>query len=273
VVIEKPAILWLPAHSDNINVRPGGIMYEALVVHTTAGGKTVEQLGAWFGGGNIAAGLRGSTHYGVGTDGRISQHVQLWQQPIAHGQESGSTEPLVIANGTISANAWAIGCETLDGGVPGSCTEPQFQAIVHLFAWLWQTEILPHAAKTGAKLDRDHVLRHSELAPRSKPLCPSWPEERMKRLMVEMQRMLDSARPEPEPAPDPRDERIRRLEEHNRQLLETNNKLDVDKIGLRDAYTASVGSFDAFVTMGRTLQAQAEEAARSARKKIQQFGD
>lgn len=178
-MVERPPIIFIPAHSQNINTRPAGVRYEALVVHTTAGGSTIEQLGAWFGGGNIAAGLRGSTHFGVDRTGRIGQFVDLSQQPIAHGQESGSTAKLVRDNPGVSANAWAIGVEHLDAGSPGSVTPAQVEASAWLMAWLWETVIAPHAATTGAVLDRDHLLQHRDLAPVSKPLCASWPEVRM----------------------------------------------------------------------------------------------
>lgn len=254
--VEKPPIVWLPAHPDNVNVRNQNVRFEAIVWHTTAGGTTIEQLGLWFGGGNLRAGLSGSTHYGIGTDGRISQHVSLTARPIAHGAESGATSRLAQENNAVgaSSNDWGIGIEILDGGVPGAMTDAQFASAAWLAAFLWQTEIEPHADFTGAVLDREHILGHYELAPVSKPICPSWPKERWGRMIDEIRSLLAQDKP----VPDPRDAQIAAL--------------TAGKIGLRDAYTASVGSLDAMAGVGRTITAQAEQAARSARDAIQRFG-
>jgi hypothetical protein len=189
-MVPRPDIIFIAAHPNNINVRPAGVLYEGLVVHTTAGSSTIAQLGAWFGGGNLAEGKSGSTHFGVDREGRIGQFVQLDQQPIAHGAESASTAAILQGNNGISTNAYLIGVEHLDAGIPGSVTDAQLEASAWLMAWLWETEIAPHAATTGAVLDLNHLIQHKDLAPMSKPLCASWPAARMREHMERIKARL-----------------------------------------------------------------------------------
>jgi hypothetical protein len=206
-MVLRPTIIQWPADGRNINARPAGVVYEGLVCHTSGGSSTIEQLGAWFGGLNQAEGKPGSTHFGVDRTGRIGQFVQLHQQPIAHGAEAASTAKILKGNEGISTNAYLIGVEHLDAGVPGSVTEVQLEASAWLMAWLWETEIAPHAARTGAVLDLDHLIQHSDLAPVSKPLCASWPKARMAQHLARIKARLAG-----ESVPDLRDARIRHLE-------------------------------------------------------------
>lgn len=95
---------------------------------------------------------------------------------IAHGNLN-PTAKLALDKGDLSANYWAAGCEHLDGGVPGTVTPVQLRASAGLCAWFFATEVLPHTERTGAAVDREHILGHYQLAS-NKPRCPSWPESR-----------------------------------------------------------------------------------------------
>jgi hypothetical protein len=198
MAVQEPPILWFVADPRNTRARPAGIVYEAIVIHTTAGGRDIETLGRWFGGENIRQGMTGSTHFGVDQQGRIGQFVNLANMAIAHGDETGATARLAREN-SVTANAWAIGIEHLDGGVPGSVTAAQLEASAWLCAWLWETQIAPHAATTGAVLDREHLLGHYELAPVSRPICPSWPEARFLEQIARIRARLQPVQPQPSP--------------------------------------------------------------------------
>lgn len=201
-MVEKPPILWLPAHPQNVLARPAGLLWEGLVAHTTAGGTTIAQLGAWFGGLNIQQGLRGSTHFGVDRDGVIGQFVNLDNSAIAHGQDPGSTAFLVRENPGLSMNHVAIGIEHLDAGVPGSVTQKQLDASAWLMAWLWQEYIAPNAHITAATLDLNHLVQHKDFAPVSKPLCASWTPARMQEHLARTQTLLSPPQPVPPPVTD-----------------------------------------------------------------------
>lgn len=203
MAVPKPPIEWFPAHPQNVLARPAGLVFEGICTHTTAGGTTVEQLGAWFGGLNIQQGLRGSTHFGVDRVGAVAQFVSLDASAIAHGQEPSSTAFLVRENPGISMNHVVIGVEHLDGGVPGSVTPVQLEASAWLYAWIFETYIQPHAWKTGAKLDLNHFVQHKDFAPSSKPLCASWPQLRMQQHLDRIAAYLTPPKPDPEPEPEP----------------------------------------------------------------------
>lgn len=195
-MIEQPPITWFPAAAGNYTSRPQNILYEAVVIHTTAGGWKLADLGRWFGGENLRQGMRGSTHFGVDRDGNIGQFVSLQNMAIAHGNEPEATARLAREN-TASANAWAIGIEHLDGGMPGAVTNAQAEASARLTAWLFDAIILPNARQTGAAVDRDHILGHYELAPRTRPRCPSWGEERFARYIARVRELLAGDVPQP----------------------------------------------------------------------------
>jgi len=175
-MVTKPSIQWFPAHRGNVEPRLPGVVYEAWVIHTTDGSRTVADLGRWFGGENLRRGLQGSTHFGADLVGDLGQYVDLSEMAIAHGNLNPMAK-LAHDNGDLSANYWAAGCEHLDGGEPGTVTPVQLRASAGLCAWYFATEVLPHAARTGAAVDRDHIIGHYQLAS-NKPRCPSWPEAR-----------------------------------------------------------------------------------------------
>lgn len=200
-MVEKPPITVYGCHPLNTQPRPADIYYEGICTHTTGGSSTIEQLSAWFNGGNIQQGLRGSTTHGVDRAGKIGEFVTPYSDvmPIANGQESGSTAYLVRVNPGISMNAVTLNVEHLDAGTPGSITPVQFQRSIHLYAYLWQEYIAPYAHITGAVIDRDHIVQHKDFAPSSRPFCASWPESRMNELIAGMKAMLTAPVPPPDP--------------------------------------------------------------------------
>lgn len=203
-MVSKPPITWYGCHPLNVLPKPANVVSEAIVIHTTGGQNTAEDLARWFGGQNIQQGLRGSTHFGVGRDGGIGAYVQVdgTMMPIANGQESGATAKIVAENPGISANAYTISIEHLDNAVPGSVTAIQLERSAWLCAWIWETYIQPHAWKTGATLDLDHLLQHRDFAPVSRPLCASWTLTRMQQHLATIASLLSPPKPEPVP-PEP----------------------------------------------------------------------
>lgn len=61
----------VPAHSGNYTVGRSGRKIEAITIHHMAGVLSAEQCGAIF----QQAGRGGSSHYGIGNDGKIGQYV------------------------------------------------------------------------------------------------------------------------------------------------------------------------------------------------------
>jgi hypothetical protein len=204
-MVEKPPITWYGCHALNVLPKPAGIVPEAIVIHTTGGQNTAEDLARWFGGLNIQQGLRGSTHYGVGRDGGIGAYVEVTGNlaPIANGAYDNATAKLVHDNAGINANYWTVSIEHLDNAVPGSVTEIQLARSAWLCAWIWETYIQPYAAKTGATLDLDHLLQHKEFDPSGKPFCASWPLARMQAHLAKMAALLNPPKPTPTPEPEP----------------------------------------------------------------------
>jgi hypothetical protein len=202
-MVSKPPIVWYGCHPLNTIPKPSGVVVEAIVLHTTGGQNTAEDLARWFGGQNIQQGLRGSTHYGVGRDGGIGAYVEVVgnKAPIANGAYDNATAKLVKDNAGLNANYWTVSIEHLDNAVPGSVTPIQLERSAWLCAWIWQEYIQPHAGTTGAILDRDHLLQHKEFDPSGKPFCASWPEERMHQHLAKMAALLAPPKPEPEPVP------------------------------------------------------------------------
>lgn len=202
MAVSNPGITYYGCHAANTLPRPE-CYYEGIVIHTTAGGATIESLAAWFGGLNVQHGFRGSTTHGVDRVGKIGEFVRPYSgiMPIANGQESGSTYYLVKQNPGLSANAYTLNIEHLDAGTPGSVTPIQLERTIHLCAYLWQEYIAPYAHITGATIDLNHIGQHRDYAPSSKPLCASWPAARMQQVIDGMKAMLAPPKPEPEPEP------------------------------------------------------------------------
>ena len=196
---QKPAVQWFPAHPDHFGIgrmwNGQQILLEAVVFHTTAGGSTIGQLGSWF---QTAAAKRnppgrGATHFGVDQAGRVGQFVSLLNHAFAHGATSTATAELVFENGGvngISSNLWAVGIELLDAGTAGNHTPVQLENAAQLAAWLFATEILPHAGRTGAAIDRKHVLGHYQFDAVNRKFCPGWSEDRYTWMIGRIQELV-----------------------------------------------------------------------------------
>ena len=222
MAVTKPLIVQIAGSPANAYSDRGAVKVEAIIVHTAAGSLT--GIDSWFSNPSAQAG----THFAVGRAGELHQYFTYQQGPFAHGRiEPGYTAKLVDANPNVSPNFWGVGIEHDDLGRGALPTEAQLKASAHLAAWLWQEWIQPHAATTGATIDRDHFLRHGDISPQSRPNCPGWPEpyliayiERVRALLTETVAPKPPTppkppKPPPPPTPpvDPRDARIRTLQD------------------------------------------------------------
>ena len=203
--VTRPAIVWKGAHPSNIRAGRGGAVPEALTIHTMAG--TLAGCDSWFNtfphivrinGRDVDVGPA-SAHFGVGRNGEVHQYVKLEDQAIANGAEAGATAWLVRENPNVNMNAVTISIEHDDLGRAELPTVAQLEASARLAAWLWETAILPSGA-TNLALDRNHIIRHSEFAPRSRANCPGWPEA-MLTSYIERMRQLLAGTPQPVPPP------------------------------------------------------------------------
>jgi hypothetical protein len=217
--IQKPAIVWEPAHSDNYAVGRGGVLFEGLCLHITDGGKP----GGWFamslaqrraafaaqGRDPNLAGV-GATHFSVSReDEPAAQHVSLLHSPYAQGliQGRGWQTPLIAENPGISPNSFLVSYE--HAARRGEKFTPvQWRRSVALGAWAWVTEIEPHAHRTGATLSRKHVLQHSDVDSMSRAMCAGLTEAEMERyiadLAAEVARIKGGVVPPAPPVPEPK---------------------------------------------------------------------
>ena len=196
-MVTQPTTNWFPAHPDNYTAgRADGIVWEGVVIHTTDGGASLDALGSWF----ASAAARASTHFGIGPDGRIGQFVSLQNTARGHGIKGNPTAAVVLENGSLNPNDYLIGIELVDNHLPGNHTPEQIEAAARLTAWLFATEILPHAARTGAAVSRRNIIGHNEIDSVNRSRCPSWPPLRWADFVARVGALVAG-----EPAPvDPR---------------------------------------------------------------------
>lgn len=199
MTVPKPDIVWIGCHQNGFSQGRGGVLWEGVVEHTTGGGATIGALDNWFN--NPAAEV--SATFGVGPNGEIHQYVSLDDEAYAHGIVDNPSPPqVVLDNLKISPNRYLIGIEHVDGGIAGTVTAKQLDASQRLTAWLFDTVILPNAAKTGAKIDRDHILGHYQIG--SHPQCPSWSAQRFSDYIARVRALIQPASPPLPPAIDPK---------------------------------------------------------------------
>lgn len=200
--VEKPVITWKGAHPSNFRTGRGGRALEGICLHTMVG--TLAGCDSWFntyphivGGQDVGP---ASAHYGVGRDGQVHQYVSVGDTAIANGNEAGVTPFIVRENPGVNTNELLVSIEHDDGGKPGVLlpTPVQFEASCRLAAWLWVTVILPGGA-TNLAIDRNHIIRHAEVAPSKRKNCPGWPEDMMQLYVNRVQMLIDGAAPAPEP--------------------------------------------------------------------------
>lgn len=194
MTVAAPSIIQMRGDPANAYPDRRGYLLEGVVIHTAAG--TLAGMDAWFA--NPAA--QAGTHFGVGRNGEIHQYFPLSAGPFGHGAiEPGAAAAEVLKNGsTISPNWTHIGVEHDDLGKGALPTNAQFAASAGLVAWLFETVILPNAARTGADVSRRTILRHSEISPVSRPKCPGWPEPLLVRYVETVAGLL---MPPPPPTP------------------------------------------------------------------------
>lgn len=191
--VTPPPITWVGSHPANSYPDRRGCAPEAIVIHTMAG--TLAGCDSWF----AAPAANASTHYGVGRAGEIHQYLTHDRAAFANGAvEPGHTAVLIAANPSLNPNYWTIAIEHDDEGRALPPTLDQFEASARLAAWLWATVILPGGASALA-LDADHILRHSDISPRSRPACPGWSPELMARYLNRV-RAIVAAEHHPDPA-------------------------------------------------------------------------
>lgn len=220
--IPMPGITWEPAHPDNYRVGRGGVRFEGICLHITDGGKP----GGWFamslaqrraafaaqGRDPNLAGV-GATHYSVSrVDEDVAQHVSLGNEPFAQGliQGRGWSDELVVANPGLSPSTYLISIEHA-ARKGEKFTDVQWRRSVHLSSWLWQTEVQPHVAITGATLDRRCIKQHSDIDSVDRAFCAGLTEAEMARYIEDMRVMMAGPVEPPPPPVDPRDTRIQEL--------------------------------------------------------------
>lgn len=193
-MVDRPPITWIGAHPSNYSTGRQGYALECIVLHVMAG--TLAGTDSWFN--NPQA--RASTHFGIGKDGAIHQYVALADMPYANGAvESGYTSKLVAANAGINPNLWTVSIEHEGYDLSKDITAAMWSASTRLSAWLFQDALFPSGA-TGVAVDRDHIIGHWEISPRSRPNCPSLTETQYAGYITEVKRLL-SATPQPVPPP------------------------------------------------------------------------
>jgi N-acetyl-anhydromuramyl-L-alanine amidase AmpD len=174
----------LPGHSSP----RGGVRPEAVVLHIAEG--SLAGMDAHFN--NPAAGV--AAHFGVGKDGTVHQYVSWHLAAHANGiVEPGYTVRLIDENPGINPNLWTIAVEH-EGFTGETLTPRQWNASTRLVAWLFAAHLLGGGA-SGVAVDRDHILRHADITPRSRARCPGWDETYHAAYIAEVQRLL--AKPTP----------------------------------------------------------------------------
>lgn len=182
--LPMPSITVVRAHTANWSVTRGGIAPEALVLHIADG--TLAGMDAWFS--NPAAGV--SAHFGVGRAGEVHQYVHVADTAHANGSvEPGYTARLIDENAGINPNRWSVSIEH-EGRSGELLTPAQWEASTQLAAWLFDAWLLRSGA-SGVALDRDHILMHRDITPRTRARCPGWPEEYQAAYIARVRDLLD----------------------------------------------------------------------------------
>ena len=181
-----PPLRWIGAHPRNFDRGRAGIVPEAVVLHIAEG--SLAGMDAWFN--NPTAGV--SAHYGVGKAGEIHQYVAIDDTAFANGiVEGGYTARLIDENRNINPNRWTVAIEH-EGRTGDLLTLAQFDVSTRLTAWLFQRYLLAGGA-SGVAVDRDHILMHRDITPRSRARCPGWGEDQQAAYIDRVRELLDPA--------------------------------------------------------------------------------
>jgi hypothetical protein len=214
-VVTPPPVTWTPAHPNNFTAgRLANVKWEGLVFHTTGGGSTIEALDSWFQNPDQRTQegrrVRVSTPFGIGRDRTgavvLRQYVNLADTAHAHGIIQNPTAQIVLDNGDLDPNTYLIGCELVDGGVPGNHDAEMIEMAARWAAWMCETQLLPHAAQTGFTVSRERILGHYQIDGVDRAQCPSWPQRRYDDVIARVSALLEPAQPA-----DLREDAIRQL--------------------------------------------------------------
>lgn len=137
---------------------------------------TYEGTKAWFS--NSAS--QTSSNFVVGQDGRICQCVPLVKMAWCNGTTTDTTSTKYFGYSTVplvkqlggNANQYSVSIE-LEGyysKTQGALTETQLNSLVELIKDI-QTQVLADYKHT-IPFDREHIVGHYEINPKTKPNCP-----------------------------------------------------------------------------------------------------
>ena len=176
-----------PYHSSRNGSGP-----EALVLHVMDG--TLVGCDSWF----LSNPYLVSAHLGMDKTGEVHQYVAFDRAAHANGgiEGDGRNLKLVRENGYANPNTWTVSLET-EGTGPTEPTPEQFEKAAQVAAWLFANVFFKSGA-TGVAIDRDHILKHSDVSPQSRANCPGWSEFTMARFIKRVNAIYN------QPAVDPR---------------------------------------------------------------------
>ena len=166
---------------------------EALVLHVMDG--TLVGADSWF----LDNPYQVSAHLGMDKIGTIHHYVPFDFAAHANGgvEGDGKNLKLVRENGYTNPNTWTVSLET-EGVGPTEPTPEQFEKAAQVAAVLFR-DVFFKSGATGVAIDRDHILKHSDISPDSRGNCPGWSEFTMARFIKRVQAAYDGV-----PAVDPR---------------------------------------------------------------------
>jgi hypothetical protein len=163
--VAEPDIVFIGAHSTNFSVGRGGIKPEAVVLHMAEG--PMSAVDSFFNRVHSDPPGPTSAHFCVGKDGTLHQYVNTQNTAFGNGRiEAGFTAKLISDNAGINPN-----------------TSTQ------LTACLFQSRLLNSGA-SGVAVDRDHILRHGDISPRSRHGCPGFSDELLERYITQVRNLL-----------------------------------------------------------------------------------
>lgn len=164
-------IQWIGALGENFAEGRGQIQPEAVVLHIAEG--SLAATDDWFNRHHFPPDGPTSAHFCVGKDGTLHQYVSTKNTAFANGRvEDGHTAVLVDVNAGINPNLWTISIEH-EGHSGDIVPAEQLDVSTRLTAWLFRNRLFTSGA-SGVAVDRDHILRHGEISPNSRPACPGW---------------------------------------------------------------------------------------------------
>jgi N-acetyl-anhydromuramyl-L-alanine amidase AmpD len=155
------ATQFLPARAGHFRVPATPRTISRVVIHITDG-TTLSGATGWF---QSAANTgRTSAHYVVGQDGTIVQMVR--HENIAHHAGAANADSIGIEHVALSpAGARTLSTRTGRTIRPLYPTDAQYRASAALVVWL--------CTNLNIRLDRDHIVGHSEAAPTTHAGCPN----------------------------------------------------------------------------------------------------